>query len=157
MKYLGRDEYFHQQKLENLEIEAIRIQDGPRFKDRPKHQHIPPELTSELDLPLDMESCTVNFEEVIKKDCSRKRRTPHWSGQDVLEIGLNNELSMWVTSRINAVRVWPQGMAGFLKKARVLIKMVMKHSLFGSAMTTCVLLNTVVMGMERYNMDEATV
>lgn len=104
-----------------------------------------------------MESCTVNFEEVVKKDCSRKRRTPLWSGQDVLEIGLNNELSFWVTSRINAVRVWPQGIAGFLKKARVLCKMVVKHSLFGSAMTTCVLLNTVVMGMERYNMDEATV
>lgn len=100
-----------------------------------------------------MESCTVNFEEVIKKDCSRKRRTPKWSGQDVLEIGLNNELSMWVTSRINAVRVWPLGIAGFLKKARVLLKMVVKHSLFGSSMTTCVLLNTVVMGMERYDMD----
>jgi hypothetical protein len=30
----------------------------------------------------------VNFDEVIKTDNNRKRKTPIWSGQDVLEIGL---------------------------------------------------------------------
>jgi len=46
---------------------------------------------------------------------------------------------------------------GELKKARVLLKMIVKHDLFNSAMTFCVLLNTIVMGMERYNMDEQTI
>ena len=32
--------------------------------------------------------------------------------------------------------------------------MVVKHSLFDNAMTFCVALNTIVMGMEQYNMPE---
>jgi hypothetical protein len=40
-----------------------------------------------------------------------------------------------------------------LKKARVLLKMIVKHSLFDNALTLCVLLNTIIMGMEKYNMD----
>lgn len=91
------------------------------------------------------------------KDMSRKRKTPLWSGQEVLEIGLNNELSMWVIDRINAVRVWPKGFFGYLKKLRCLIKMMVRHELFNSVMTFCVLLNTIVMGMDSYNMSAATV
>lgn len=86
---------------------------------------------------------------------SRKRKTPLWSGQEVLEIGLNNELSGWVIERINAVRVWPKGFMGFVKKARCLLKMMVKHELFNSLMTFCVLLNTIVMGMDSYNMSES--
>lgn len=71
-----------------------------------------------------------------------------WSGQDVLEVGLNNELSEWCVSNINAVRVWPKGMFGPIKKARVLLKMIVKDKLFDSAMTFAVLCNTIVMGME---------
>jgi hypothetical protein len=95
----------------------------------------------------------INFNEVIKKDCSRKRNTPLWSGQEVLAIGLNNELSEWVIERINAVRVWPKGWFNSVKKARVTLKIIVKHKLFDSAMTSCVLLNTIVMGMEHYNMS----
>ena len=93
---------------------------------------------------------------MIKKDISRKKKHPHWSGQEVLETGLNNELSAWVVKRINAVRVWPKGPLGYLKKARCLLKIIVKSGLFDSAMTLFVLLNTVVMGMERYGMDEET-
>lgn len=101
---------------------------------------------------MDLEENHINFNEVIKKDCSKKRKTPMWSGQEVLEIGLNQELSEWVVERINAVRVWPKGFVGTIKKARCLLKMVVKHDLFNNAMTLCVLLNTIVMGMEHYNM-----
>jgi hypothetical protein len=51
------------------------------------------------------------------------------------------------------VRVWPKGPTRALKKARVLLKMIVKHSLFDNALTACVLLNTIIMGMEKYNMD----
>jgi nitrate reductase gamma subunit len=40
-----------------------------------------------------------------------------------------------------------------LKKARVFLKMIVKHSLFDNALTLCVLLNTIIMGMEKYDMD----
>lgn len=88
------------------------------------------------------------------RDKSKKRKRPWWSGQDVLEIGLNNELSSWVVERINGVRVWPQGWFRPVKKARCLLKMIVKHKLFDNAMTLCVLLNTIVMGMEHYNMSQ---
>lgn len=112
-------------------------------------------IKQEFDLPdIQEEGNDINFQEVLRKDCSRKRNTPMWSGQEVLEIGLNNELASWVVERINAVRVWPKGWFEYLKKARVCLKMIVKHKLFDSAMTTCVLLNTIVMGMEHYNMSQ---
>jgi hypothetical protein len=98
-------------------------------------------------LPADLGKDEVNFSEVIKSDCSRKRRTPLWSGQDVLDIGLTTELSYWVVSKINAVRVWPKGPINMFKKIRVLLKMLVKMSLFNNVLTFCVLLNTVIMGM----------
>ena len=55
---------------------------------------------------------------------------------------------------MNAVRVWPKGSYNLLKKARCLLKMIVKHKLFDNSMTLCVLLNTVVMGMEHYNMTD---
>jgi hypothetical protein len=41
-----------------------------------------------------------------------------------------------------------------LKKARVFLKMIVKNNLFGNFMTFCVLLNTIAMGMDKYNLDE---
>lgn len=107
----------------------------------------------EFDLPADLEEHSINYKEIIAKDLAKKRKKPFWSGQDVLEIGLNNELSEWVVERINAVRVWPYGWFGYLKKARCLLKMIVRHKLFDNLMTLCVLLNTIVMGMEHYNMS----
>lgn len=54
------------------------------------------------------------------------------------------------------MRVWPKGVQNLVKKARVALKMIVKHKMFDSAMTFAVLLNTIVMGMEKYNMDDAT-
>jgi hypothetical protein len=50
--------------------------------------------------------------------------------------------------------VWPKDVAGPIKKARVFLKYIVKHSLFDNAMTFCVLLNTIVMGMDHYGIDE---
>lgn len=107
-------------------------------------------------MPGDLGENEVNFNEVIKKDCTRKRITPYWSGQDVLEIGLTMDLSYWVIEKINAVRVWPKGIMGILKKLQVSLKMIVKHKIFDAAMTFAVLLNTIVMGMESHNIDPAT-
>lgn len=116
MKYLSRDENFHQHKIEMFEQEARIALAATRVKHRPPQTYIPETLRKELDLPGDLEENQVNFNEVIKKDCSIKRVTPIWSGQEVLDIGLNMNLSYWVIAKINAVRVWPKGGIGFLKK-----------------------------------------
>lgn len=73
----------------------------------------------------------------------------------MLEIGLNNDLSDWVIDKINQVRVWPKGLLGVIKKARVLLKIIIKSDIFNSGMMLCVFLNTIFMGMNRYNMEDS--
>ena len=119
-----------------------------------KGEYIPSEIQKEFDIPDNLEEHNINYDNVLRADNSRKRKTPLWSGQDILEIGLTNELSSWIVAKINKVRVWPKGWFGYFKKARCALKYLVKHSLFDNAMTLCVLLNTIVMGMEHYNMDE---
>ena len=104
-----------------------------------------------------MEGNEVNFDEVRKKDCMVKRKTPLWSGQDVLDIGLTPTQATWVTSKLNLMRVWPKGLTGLLKRARVLLKDIVKSGFWDNFMTGCVLLNTITMAMERYDMPEAEV
>ena len=96
LKYLGRDETFKNQALRHFEEEAIKIFAPKRNVQRPKFEFVPQLIKHELDVPGDLEGNSINFNEVIKKDCAMKRKTPRWSGQDLLEIGLNNELSAWV-------------------------------------------------------------
>ena len=43
---------------------------------------------------------------------------------------------------------------GLLKKARCLLKMFVRTSLFDNFMTISVLVNTIVMAMDRYGIDE---
>lgn len=95
----------------------------------------------------------MGWEAVIKADYLKKRQTPLWSGQEILTVGLTPALSGEIVNHINAVRVWPQGHFRQIKQARVVLKMIARHSLFDNAMTFCVLLNTVAMGMEQYNLD----
>jgi hypothetical protein len=51
--------------------------------------------------------------------------------------------------------VWPKGGYGYVKKARVFLKTITKSSLFDNSMLTAVLLNTVVMAMERFDLTDA--
>lgn len=84
MMYMGRDETFKQQKLEEFENAARKILSKKIKVSRGKHEHIPLEIKVEFDLPEDIGNDYVNFDQVIRSDCSRKRKTPTWSGQDVL-------------------------------------------------------------------------
>jgi hypothetical protein len=152
-EYLTRGESFANAKLEQFEIEARKMLQQARKIPRPAHEYIPQDLKKELDLPGNLRENSVNFNEVIKRDCSVKRKTPVWSGQDVLETGLNMELASWCVAKINGVRVWPKGLLRLPKKIQVSLKMIVKHKAFDSSMTLAVLLNTIVMGMEAHNMD----
>lgn len=45
-------------------------------------------MREELDLPKTIGKNEINYTEVRIKDCNIKRKTPVWSGQDVLEDSL---------------------------------------------------------------------
>jgi len=89
--------------------------------------YIPVEYQEELNLQNDLGTNVINFNEILLKDCNVKRKTPIWSGQDVLEIGLNKDLAIWIIEKINAARVWPKGPYNYIKKYRVFLKMIIKH------------------------------
>jgi hypothetical protein len=59
---------------------------------------IPENIRKEFHIPGEMNYFDINFKEVQKFDASKKRLTPIWSGQDVLEFKLNNEKSIRVVN-----------------------------------------------------------
>lgn len=61
-----------------------------------KGDHIPHELKEAFNLPENMKEYDIDFNQVRIVDALFKRRIPVWSGQDVLDIGLNLEKSNWV-------------------------------------------------------------
>jgi hypothetical protein len=125
--------------------------------DRNKGDEIPKELRQELDLPKQIGNNFIDFNEVRIKDCNVKRKTPTWSGQDVLNDGLNGVKSQWVANFLNATRVWPKGYYGWVKKFRCCLKIIVSHMLFDNAMLLSVVLNTIIMAMEAHSNDEARI
>ena len=115
---------------------------------------IPPEVRSEFNLPKDMKGFEIDFNEVRLKDASLKKTVLTWSGQDILENSLTNDHSKLVVSHLSSVRVWPKFGMGYLKKARCLLKMFVRTKLFDNFMTISVLINTIVMAMDRYGIDQ---
>ena len=98
----------------------------------------------------------INFDKVRSLDNKYKKRTPEWSGQVVLDIGLNISKSKWVLKKMGKVRVWPKGFYNFVKKVRCVMKNFVRFSLFENFLTVCVLINTVVMAMDSYDIDPQT-
>ena len=101
-----------------------------------------------------MKGFEIDFMEVRLKDAALKKSRFTWSGQDVLSETLTNGASVWVTSFLSKVRVWPKAGAGMLKKARCTLKMFVRTPLFDNFMTISVLINTIVMAMDRYGIGE---
>ena len=98
----------------------------------------------------------INFDKVRELDTKYKKRTPEWSGQVVLDIGLNISKSKWVIKKMNKLRVWPKGFYNMIKKIRCVMKSFVRFSLFENFLTVCVLINTVVMAMDSYDIDPQT-
>ena len=115
---------------------------------------IPPEVRNEFNLPKDMKGFEIDFNEIRMKDAALKKNIFTWFGQDILEYSLTNDHSKVVISRLNSVRVWPKAGMGYLKKARCLLKMFVRTPIFDNFMTISVLINTIVMAMDRYGIDE---
>ena len=74
----------------------------------------------------------------------------------MLDLTLNMDKSSWVIMKLNKLRVWPKGIYNLTKKFRAVLKTLTRFSLFDNFLTICVLMNTVVMGMESYDIDLQT-
>jgi hypothetical protein len=98
--------------------------------------------------------CEIDFDFIRKTDYSKRKFRPIWSGQDVLPDTLNFEKSMPVIELLNAVRVWPPGFQGVLKRIRFVLRLFEGHPLFDNSMTFAVLLNTIILSMDYYGIEE---
>ena len=72
----------------------------------------------------------------------------------MLDLTLNTQKSKWVVLKMNKLRVWPQGFYNVTKKSRAVLKSIIRFNLFDNFLTFCVLMNTIVMGMDSYDIDE---
>ena len=156
--YLNRDlDFKAAANLEHFEKafkEVILLKESKRLE-KNVGDEIPVEIREELDLPKNMGNMnTIDFVTVREKDCNVKRKTPYWSGQDVLMDSLNDDKSEWITGFLNTVRIWPKGFFGVLKKVQCMLKIVAKSSLFDNSMLASVLLNTFVMASEAHQNTE---
>ena len=124
----------------------------PRYK----CDHVPQAFKEAFNLPKDMSKYDIDFNEVRQTDALFKRRTPVWSGQAVLDLTLNMKKSAWVLQKMNKLRVWPKGFFNYVKKFRCSLKAIIRFSLFDNFLTMCVLMNTIVMGMDSYSIDAKT-
>jgi len=59
-------------------------------------------------------------------------------------------LSELAVSQINAVRIWPKGFFGYVKKFRCFLKVIIKSDWFFSLIMLAVLINTVIMALASY-------
>ena len=103
-----------------------------------------------------MKNRDLDYFEVRIIDSMMSIKKPTWSGQEILSTSMNNDQANWVVDKINEVRVWPKGNMNIVKKSRSLLKMHAMSPIFENFMTFCVLLNTVVMSMDRYGIDDET-
>ncbi|CDW88937.1 cation channel family protein [Stylonychia lemnae] len=85
-------------------------------------------------------------------DLQKKKIISRWSGQDVLMNSMNDYKALYITSKLNGIRVWPQAW-GFLKQFKNSIKTMVKSPIFENFMLLCVLINTVILAFDRYDID----
>jgi len=96
----------------------------------------------------------INNKQVRKYDASKKRKTPTWSGQDVLQDSINIEQSQQIINQLNNIRVWPTGIHTLFKRLRVLMRMKVRHPVFDYLFTFIVVCNTVTLSLDSYGASD---
>ena len=67
---------------------------------------------------------------------------------------LNFEASALVVSHLNGIRVWPSGsIGGVVKRYRSMMRTLVRSAIFDNFLTGAVLLNTVVLAVNHYDID----
>jgi hypothetical protein len=121
------------------------------------HQdEVPRHIRQEFSFPDTLGEFEIDFEKIRLQDHSRKHFRPIWSGQDVFPDQLNFKDSMNPVKLISAVRVWPPGFHGKLKRIRFMIRQFIRNQIFDTSMTFAVLLNTIVLSIDHYGISQET-
>lgn len=90
-----------------------------------------------------------------KGAANRKKDGIEWSGQDIM-IRFDPSRAQSALEKLSKIRVWPKGPYGYFKRARSMLKALVKGPLFDNFMTLSVGVNTVVLAMDRYGIDPTT-
>jgi hypothetical protein len=138
-------------RIEELEKEQAT---DKNFLAKNKQDEVSDDIRAEFDLPENIMDNKVNFNEVRRSDVTKKRKSPVWSGQDVMCVSYNLDHAEYVTEMMSTVRVWPKGFAGVLKRARWLLRKFIMSSFMDNVMTLCVFVNTVIMALDRYGIKK---
>lgn len=75
-----------------------------------------------------------------------------WSGQDVIG-SMNKEKAMAIIEQLNRIRVYKLGWEGKLKRIRRIAKTIARNVIFENFMTLCVIVNTIALTIDRYNIS----
>lgn len=55
-----------------------------------------------------------------------------------------------IVDKLNSIRVWPEGLIGYLKRFRVVLRVIVRHPLFDNFFTFVVLCNTTTLALDAY-------
>jgi hypothetical protein len=77
-----------------------------------------------------------------------------WSGQDIM-MRLDPYKARYAISKLNAIRIWPYGVIGFIVRCRVLLKSVMMSTIVDNILTALVFFNTIILALDRYNLPKS--
>ncbi|CDW83739.1 cation channel family protein [Stylonychia lemnae] len=96
------------------------------------------------------------YEQILKAKnaaASRPIDNIEWSGQDIMQ-RFDPYKARIALESLNKIRVWPKGISGYVKRARVLLKHFMKSSFIENFMTLCVFANTIVLSIDHYGIKQ---
>jgi hypothetical protein len=82
------------------------------------------------------------------KDCLE------WSGQDIMT-RLDPYKARIAMRALNSIRVWPKGIHGYIKRFRIMIRTLVKSSVYENFFILCVIINTIILTMDHYGIDTA--
>ena len=92
--------------------------------------------------------------EKVKADLEpEKKPLIPWSGQQVL-FNSDPNYAIWATNNLNEIRLWKKGPKGLLEKIRHYVKVFVMSEITGGVMTLCVVINTIVLAMNRYGQSQ---
>jgi hypothetical protein len=97
----------------------------------------------------------VNLYKMLREeDLLKKKIVADWSGQEVLQ-KYDPEKALWLCAKLNSIKFWQIGYVGYFAWFRNAVKTFCKSGLFEQAMTFCVMVNTIILALDRYGIDES--
>ena len=89
----------------------------------------------------------------LEDDTKKKKLEVLYSGQEVIPEN-DPYIAVYVTSYINAARIWKYGWPGTFASVKYLFKQIASSSILENFMNLLVLINTITLALDRYNQPE---